>query len=173
MPRRRMGSGCWVELMLWPTVSRPIRLGVRHSFGADNWIALRFGAPSLTRRRVCNLYCNLSVVRHLEEFITIHYCLIWDYWVSFTSLLRTRRDYGGSILTCLHTGVTAVLFGSGCTDPRFLDLGTSWRWVVSFMLPYSLHIRLGGPHSRSGRRAERKILHPTRNRTPTPRSSRS
>jgi hypothetical protein len=22
--------------------------------------------------------------------------------------------------------------GSGCIDPRFLDLGTSWRWVVSF-----------------------------------------
>jgi hypothetical protein len=22
--------------------------------------------------------------------------------------------------------------GSGCIDPHFLDLGTSWRWVVSF-----------------------------------------
>jgi hypothetical protein len=22
--------------------------------------------------------------------------------------------------------------GGGCMDPRFLDLGTSWRWVVSF-----------------------------------------
>jgi hypothetical protein len=24
--------------------------------------------------------------------------------------------------------------GSGCIDPHFLDLGTSWRWVVSFTL---------------------------------------
>jgi hypothetical protein len=24
------------------------------------------------------------------------------------------------------------VYGSGCIDPYFLDLGTSWRWVVSF-----------------------------------------
>jgi hypothetical protein len=24
------------------------------------------------------------------------------------------------------------VWGSGCIDPHFLDLGTSWRWVVSF-----------------------------------------
>jgi hypothetical protein len=23
-------------------------------------------------------------------------------------------------------------YGSGCIDPHFLDLGTSWRWVVNF-----------------------------------------
>jgi hypothetical protein len=28
--------------------------------------------------------------------------------------------------------------GSGCLDPRFLDLDTSWRWVVSFT-PRSLY----------------------------------
>jgi hypothetical protein len=26
------------------------------------------------------------------------------------------------------------VWGSGCKDPRILDLGTSWRWVVSFTL---------------------------------------
>jgi hypothetical protein len=36
--------------------------------------------------------------------ITIHYFLIWDYWVAFPSYLTTRRDYGGSILTRLLTG---------------------------------------------------------------------
>jgi hypothetical protein len=36
--------------------------------------------------------------------ITIHYCLIWDYWVPFLSPLTTRRDYGASILIRLHTG---------------------------------------------------------------------
>jgi hypothetical protein len=57
----------WVELMLWPTVSRPIRLGLGPSFGAhdriflfffllrDNCFALRLETPSLTRGRVCNL----------------------------------------------------------------------------------------------------------------------
>jgi hypothetical protein len=39
-----------------------------------------------------------------EGLITIHYCLIWEYWVPFPSPLTTRRDYGGSILTLLHTG---------------------------------------------------------------------
>jgi hypothetical protein len=47
-------------------------------------------------------------------------------------------------------------------DPRFLDLGTSWRWVVSFTpLPlywYPLDWRLGGPRSRSGRYGEVNIL---------------
>jgi hypothetical protein len=33
--------------------------------------------------------------------LTIHYCLIWDYWVPFPSPLTTRRDYGGSILPSL------------------------------------------------------------------------
>jgi hypothetical protein len=68
--------------------------------------------------------------------------------------------------------------GSGCIDPRFLDLGTSWRWVVSFtrwpLLPlgkepqYPLDRRLGGPQSQSGRCGEEKILDPTGTRTLTP-----
>jgi hypothetical protein len=48
------------------------------------------------------------------------------------------------------------------------DLGTSWRWVVSFT-PRPLYSRgrslldrrLGGPQSRPGRRGEEKILGPT------------
>jgi hypothetical protein len=52
----------------------------------------------------------------------------------------------------------------------FLDLGTSWRWVVNFtprpLYPrgksprYPLDRRLGGPQSRSGRFGEQKILDP-------------
>jgi hypothetical protein len=63
----------------------------------------------------------------------------------------------------------------------FLDLGSSWRWVVSFTpLPlyprwknpqYPLGKRLGWPQSRYGQRGEEKILYPTVTRTPTPRSS--
>jgi hypothetical protein len=61
-------------------------------------------------------------------------------------------------------------------DPHFLDLGTNWRWVVSFTsLPlyprrkspgYLMDRRLGGPQSRSGRRGEEKFLDPTGPYTP-------
>jgi hypothetical protein len=40
--------------------------------------------------------------------ISIHYSLIWDYCVPFPSPLTTRRDYGGSILTLLHTDRTGL-----------------------------------------------------------------
>jgi hypothetical protein len=60
---------------------------------------------------------------------------------------------------------------------RFLDLGTSWKWMVSFtprpLYPrgksprYPLDRRLGGPQSQSGRYEEVKIIPPTRTRTPT------
>jgi hypothetical protein len=62
------------------------------------------------------------------------------------------------------------VWGSGCIDPCFLDLGTSWRWVVSFTPwplysrgkspRYPLDRRLGGPQSRSERHREVKILAP-------------
>jgi len=55
---------------------------------------------------------------------------------------------------------------SGCVAPRILDLGTIWRWVVSFTprqpYPqgksprYPLNRRLGGPQSRSVRGDEEK-----------------
>jgi hypothetical protein len=57
-------------------------------------------------------------------------------------------------------------WGSGDIAPRILDLGTRWRWAVSFTsLPlypqgkspwYPLDRRLGGPQSRSGRGGEKK-----------------
>jgi hypothetical protein len=71
-------------------------------------------------------------------------------------------------------------FGNIYVHPRFLDLGTSWRRVVSFtprpLYPqgknpqYPLD-RLGGPKNRLGRREEEKILDPTGTRTPTSLSS--
>jgi hypothetical protein len=72
-------------------------------------------------------------------------------------------------------------WGSGCINPHFLDLGTSWRCVVCFTplllyprvksLRYPLHRRLGGPQSQSGRHREENNLDPTGTRTPTLRSS--
>jgi hypothetical protein len=73
------------------------------------------------------------------------------------------------------------LWGSGRIDPRFLDLGTSWRWMVSLTLRpiyprgkrprYPLDRGLGGPQTWSGRCGEEKIVYLTGTRTPTPLSS--
>jgi len=61
---------------------------------------------------------------------------------------------------CLHHAMK-VYRESGGTDPRILNLGTRWRWVVSFTPRplclqrkshrYPLGMRPGGPQSRSGR----------------------
>jgi hypothetical protein len=60
--------------------------------------------------------------------------------------------------------------GNGGISPRILDLGTRWRWVVSFTPQplysqgkdpwYPLDRRLGGPQSRSGRCGEKKNSQP-------------
>jgi hypothetical protein len=67
-------------------------------------------------------------------------------------------------------------WGSGGIAPRILDLGTRWRWVVSFtpqpLYPrgkspwYPLDRRLGGPQSRSGRGGEEKNSHSRRESNP-------
>jgi hypothetical protein len=61
-------------------------------------------------------------------------------------------------------------WGSGPTAPLILDLGTGWRWVVSFMLRplypqrkspcYPLDRSLYGPQSRFGRGGEEKNSRP-------------
>jgi hypothetical protein len=64
--------------------------------------------------------------------------------------------------------------GSGCMDPRLLDLRTSWSGVVIFTPlllftpshrwmepPYPLNRRMCGPQSRFERRGGEKILDPT------------
>jgi hypothetical protein len=64
---------------------------------------------------------------------------------------------------------------------RFLDLGSSWRWVVGFT-PHPINPRkkgpwyildkmLSAPQSRSGQHEEIQIVKPTETLTPTPRSS--
>jgi hypothetical protein len=67
--------------------------------------------------------------------------------------------------------------GSGYIDPRFLDLSSSWKGMISFMPgrlypQHPLGSRLGGPQSWSERYEEVKILDPTRIQTLTSRSSR-
>jgi hypothetical protein len=73
-----------------------------------------------------------------------------------------------------HEGV----WGNGCINPHFLGLGTSWKWVASFMTcslypwgkspRYPLDRRLGGPQNWSGWHGEEKILVSTGTWTPVP-----
>jgi hypothetical protein len=93
--RQSVGQFVWVSgLPMGPLT----RFYLVFLFSADNYLIILPKASSLTRRRVCSLQWNHSLVP-----ITILYCLIWD-CVPFLSPLTTRRDYGGSILTRLHTG---------------------------------------------------------------------
>jgi hypothetical protein len=67
-----------------------------------------------------------------------------------------------------NSSVSVAYVGVDVYVPHFLDLGTSWRWVVSFtpqpLYPrgksprYPLDRRLGGPQSRSGHVQKRKSL---------------
>jgi hypothetical protein len=70
-----------------------------------------------------------------------------------------------------HEGV----WWSGCIGPHFLDLGTSWRLVVSFTRRgksprYPLDMRLGGPQSRSGGHF-RRVKRPGREAVHSPSSA--
>jgi hypothetical protein len=70
------------------------------------------------------------------------------------------------------------VWGSGCIDPRFLELGTSWSWVVSFTPRplyhrgkrprYALDRRLDETQSQSRRLEKVKILAATGTRIRTP-----
>jgi hypothetical protein len=82
----------------------------------------------------------------------------WGYVARMEEMRNIRKD------ALRHEGV----WGSGCIDPHFLELGISWSWLVSFTpLPlypqgksprYPLNRSLDGPQSRSGRCGEEKIL---------------
>jgi hypothetical protein len=84
-----------------------------------------FVALSLTRGRVCNLLYNCFwslpkqslLGRSPAELTAIFYCLISD-CVPSSSPLTTRRDYGGGILTRLHTGISVVLLPVLLITPR-------------------------------------------------------
>jgi hypothetical protein len=106
------------------------------------------------------------------------------YWTESWVGFKVGLDAVKFSLCLTHYGLRHEgVWGSGCIDPHFLDLSTSWRWVVSFTpLPlfprrkspwYPLDKNLGWSQSRSGRRGEKKIVDTTGTRIPTPPSSSS
>jgi hypothetical protein len=82
---------------------------------------------------------------------------------------KERRKRKLSLCLTKHHAMKTYC-GSGGIGPRILDLGTRWRWVVSFtprsLYPqgknrlYPLDRRLGGTQSRSGRGGEEKNSQP-------------
>jgi hypothetical protein len=127
---KRMSTGCELEwmglaclslsLMLWPTVSRPVCLGITHPSGAYDQIFITvrqlrvcwYGALSLTRRRVCCLQLLLTlasgVIFGCESRGTRVY-------IRFeTSLFVASYDsqgYGGGIRPRFYMGGVTWLLG--------------------------------------------------------------
>jgi hypothetical protein len=137
---------------------------------------LQWPEPKLTRTRVA-CYSHTAEKRDRARLSQSHACLpaclcsaLSCKKCNVPSAFRVgetaQMNAAVKVSLCLtnyalrHEGV----WGSGCIDPHFLDLGTSWRWVVSFTplplypreksLRYSFDRRLGGPQSRSGRLGE-------------------
>jgi hypothetical protein len=107
----------------------------------------------------------LTSWRHTIPFNFVE--LSSDVLYSFPSLEGKRWNLC-AFLTEHHT--MEEYWGSGGMAERILDLGTKWRWVVSFtpwpLYPqgksswYPFYRRLGGPQSRSGRGGEEKNSQP-------------
>jgi hypothetical protein len=110
-----------------------------------------FAAPSLTRGRVCNLLYNCFwalpeqslLGRSPTEPTAIFYCLIWD-CVPSSSPLTTRRDYGGGIVTRLHTGYVLTLLREVKYIYRELRIGAIW---VLKLIYYEMVRHLNIPQS--------------------------
>jgi hypothetical protein len=67
-------------------------------FSADNYLILLCKSSSLTRKRVCSLQCNHSLVPITILYRHLRLCSL--YIASYDS-----QGYGGGILTRLHTGL--------------------------------------------------------------------
>jgi hypothetical protein len=117
-----------LEFMLWPTESRPIRLGVRHPFGARAQIflfhffcrtlALLFVLGRHLWREDGAVIC--STIRQWSESRRTQYIsVIWDYWVltrlhtrikhGLNNFVLWRTEIGNSVLHHFHFNIIICL----------------------------------------------------------------
>jgi hypothetical protein len=133
---------------------------------------------------------RLSFTRMLKYIMFLHYTVcVWQqeesrergcctlFYLLYKCMDKMVKLFLCSTIYALrHEGIWV----SGCREPQFLDLGTSWRWAVRIttrpLCPrgksprYPLDRRLGEPQSRSGRCCEEKILYLSATRTPASQS---
>jgi hypothetical protein len=81
-----------------------------HFIFPENCFALRFGAPSLTRGRVCNVYCNLSMVRVAEDSLLSHLRLLGSLSVASYDSQGLRWKYSNPPPHGERVFVSAVTF---------------------------------------------------------------
>jgi hypothetical protein len=141
-------------------------MGPTYSYEGNRRIFYRENGGRIAKMRHLQPLPRLTEQATFRPFICIHF---------YGAMLRHR-----TLMLFLRLNNKALrhegVWGSGCIDPCFLDLGTSWRWMLSFTpgppYPrgkspwYPSDRRLGRPQRRSGRRGEEKNLDPTRIRTP-------
>jgi hypothetical protein len=109
---------------------------------------------------VCNLASNWRMIENNESITK----LSWPVWKYYTrSFIEVKVK---SSLCCNLTPRLEDVLDSGGIVPRILNLGTGWRWVVSFIRPplyphgrspwHPLDRRLDVSHNRSGRGVKKK-----------------
>jgi hypothetical protein len=96
--------------------------------------------------------------------------------ICFTHVLSSPIAIKVKLSLCLIKHQAWIHIGEWRYSSTIFDLGTKWRWVVSFVLlllypsgsspRYPLDRRLGGPQNRSERNQRKKKLAPAGNRTP-------
>jgi hypothetical protein len=135
-----------MEIFLRPTVSRPVSLGIGPPFGTLDQILssysfilqLRystFNASSLTRKRVCSLQCNRSLVRSLTPN---------KYTCTCTCTLRSH------LRLC---SLFVASYDSQGLRWKYSNPPPHGEWYFVCMFGYDIEIRsvsqMGRPHSKS------------------------